>query len=158
MIVLSDNGFYRADNLPAGECTVVISHPWPMSQVVEVADGREVVANFSYEQGSATIKGLLIRPEKKEKHSFDAVMLYKPGTCGLKAEAPYIRPNFSDGVYSRLYTDEEGKIHRIGHLPAKSFDVVAVLVNDGKVVRIDMERIKLNDGVTTHVTLDLSDE
>ena len=75
----------------------------------------------------------------------------------MKAGITFKRPSFKDGVYSWMYTDEDGKIHRIGHLPAKSFDVVAVLVQERKVVRTDVKRIILRDGETTHVSMDLRD-
>ena len=46
-------------------------------------------------------------------------------------------------------------IQRQGLLPERTFDIAAVLVEDGKVAKLDVKRIELRKGVVTTVSLDV---
>ncbi|MFC1736173.1 hypothetical protein ACFL1X_08650 [Candidatus Hydrogenedentota bacterium] len=155
----SENAF-RLENLPPGRYLVraVCNQGRVWNEYAEATEGEETRINFDFEKGTAriygrvaTVRGANMRDTSLYEETI--ICLFKPGSCKYEEGMP-ILPSHEIDMVAKALANAEQSFEFTG-LPAGEFDVIAVRTEYGKCLRLDSERVTLDDGDEVYVELDV---
>jgi hypothetical protein len=148
----SGNG-YRFEYLPAGRYEILIRHPLQYKQVVHLGPNEELRVDIDYVTGNGSIQGTVDAHGHDLELATTWVFLFKAEACPWKIGGSI---SYHEDYLAHTYV-HEGNYYK-DQLPAGSYEVVAVLEKDRKILKLDIEQITLADGECRTVGLDVADD